>query len=74
MKSNAAMLNDAAGLRHYDDVKALVDRNEKLEALYKEVAGLTLNHGVIGDTAAVTAMDLGNALDKVNPDWYKDVE
>lgn len=46
----------------------------KMERFYVAIGKLTLNHGVINDVAAVTAKDLGEELDKVNPDWYKDCQ
>lgn len=45
--------------------------HEALERFFIEIAELTLNHDVIDDKAAVFANKLGDALDKVNPDWYK---
>ena len=43
----------------------------KLEAFFKEVAKLTLNHNEEKDMGAyVTAADLGKALEKVDPEWF----
>lgn len=46
-------------------------RLAKLEAFYREVAELTLNHANIGDCAVVFPSVLGLALEKVDPEWWK---
>jgi len=43
----------------------------KLERFLREIANLTLNHDVINDRACVTARKLGNALEKVDANWWK---
>ena len=45
----------------------------KLEKLFREVARLTSRHRVFGDSAVVYPSDLGKALEKVDPDWWKTV-
>jgi hypothetical protein len=45
---------------------------DKLEAFFKAVAQLTLNHDVINDHACVTADKLGKELEKVDPEWYEE--
>lgn len=47
---------------------------EQLEAFYREVAKLTLNHDVQGDSAVVFPSKLGDALERVSPNWWKDIE
>jgi hypothetical protein len=44
---------------------------EKLKAFYEEVKNLTLNHAVVDDTAVVFPSDLGVALQRIDPTWYK---
>ncbi len=54
---------------------------EQLEAFYKEVASMTVNHDVlrVGGTdfdpdehpAVVYPSKLGKALEKVDPEWYR---
>lgn len=64
----------------YDDIKTR-QRLEKLESFFKEVASLTVNHdtltssddGVEDEYAVVYPNKLGAALEKVDPDWYKNV-
>jgi hypothetical protein len=46
------------------------DRIEKLELFFKEIANLTANHKVLADHAVVYPADLGEALSRVDPDWY----
>lgn len=46
------------------------DRIEKLERFFKEVTVLTVNHKVVADHAAVYPSDLGEALSRVDPNWY----
>jgi hypothetical protein len=45
-------------------------RLQKLEAFYRAVAELTVNHDVIGDSAVVFPSKLGKELEKVDPEWY----
>jgi hypothetical protein len=52
----------------------LLHDSAKLEAFFREIADLTLNHdveGVDGDTAVVYPSKLGKALEKVDPEWWK---
>ena len=42
----------------------------KLEAFFQEVAQLTLNHDVLGDSAVVFPSKLGKALVKVDEQWW----
>lgn len=44
---------------------------EKLQAFFVEVARLTSEHDVLGDSAVVYPRNLGDALAKVDPDWWK---
>jgi predicted transcriptional regulator len=44
---------------------------EDLEQFFKEVATLTLRHREIENMAWVSPADLGNALMKVDPEWWK---
>jgi hypothetical protein len=46
------------------------DRMEKLERFFKEVADLTADHEVIAGEAVVYPSALGEALSRVDPDWY----
>ena len=46
------------------------DRLEKLERFFKEVAYLTVHHEVIADNAVVFPSALGEALSRVDSDWY----
>jgi len=46
---------------------------KKLEQLYEDVKYLTMNHGDIGGHATITAKDLGEALEKVDPEWWRKV-
>src|ERR1017187_3121708 len=46
------------------------DRKEKLERFFKEVADLTANHEVIAGEAVVLPSSLGDALSRVDSDWY----
>jgi hypothetical protein len=46
-------------------------RLEKLEAFYKAVIELTINHEVVGDHATVSPRKLGEALEKVDSNWWK---
>lgn len=46
---------------------------QKLKDFYKEVSDLTLNHDVLNDNAVVYPNKLGNILEKVNKEWYKQV-
>jgi hypothetical protein len=45
----------------------------KLNAFFNEIAALTSNHDVINDHACVTADKLGEALEKVDPEWWEGV-
>lgn len=47
------------------------NRLEKLETFFKEVANLTSNHDVHEDSAVVYPSKLGEALEKVDPEWWK---
>ena len=56
------------------------ERLQKLEVFFKEVAYLTVKHGVAYvtdnsgntiDIASVSPKDLGNALAKVDENWWK---
>ncbi len=55
------------------------DRLELLEQFFKAVANLTLNHKVVysrvdenvDGSAVVYPSDLGAALEKVDPEWWK---
>ena len=47
---------------------------EKLKVLYRDVKFLTANHNVIGDYAVVFPNDLGQVLEKIDPDWYDNFE
>ena len=51
----------------------MIDKT-KLKEFFRRIASLTANHDVIDDHACVTANKLGEALKKVDPEWYKDVE
>lgn len=42
---------------------------QKLEEFFREVAELTLNHDVLGDSAVVYPNKLGKALEKVDSEW-----
>jgi hypothetical protein len=42
----------------------------KLEAFFKAVAKLTLNHDTLGDHAVVFPSKLGEELAKVDPEWW----
>lgn len=48
---------------------------EKLEQFFRTVADLTSNHDVLSDRAGGYAVvwpkDLGKALEKVDPEWWK---
>lgn len=46
---------------------------EKLEAFFKQIAFLTSTHDSCKDNAVVTAKNLGEALEKVDPDWWKNI-
>ena len=64
-----------------DDESQLADRQwlQKLEAFYEAVIDLTINHdtltssqdGVEDYYAVVFPKKLGAALEKVDPEWYK---
>lgn len=59
-----------------EDNAEMIAKLPELLAFYREVCNLTLNHAVehsdMGPTAVVYPRDLGEALSKVNPEWYKD--
>lgn len=42
-----------------------------LIAFYREVAAMTVRHAVIDDHAVVFCDKLGAALEKVDPEWWK---
>ena len=46
---------------------------EKLETFYKRIVSLTSNHDVIHDYACVTVDKLGEALEKVDLQWYEGI-
>jgi hypothetical protein len=47
------------------------ERLQKLENFFRAVIELTVNHDVIGDDiASVSPKNLGDALSKVDPNWY----
>lgn len=46
-------------------------RIRELENFFREVALLTLNHETIDDNAVVFPSELGKALEKVDPVWWK---
>jgi hypothetical protein len=50
------------------------DRQEKLERFFKEVADLTVNHEVIAGEAVVYPSILGEALRRVDSDWYHEIQ
>jgi hypothetical protein len=46
----------------------------RLRAFFKEVADLTVNHDVVGgmlEIASVSPKKLGEALEKVDKNWYE---
>jgi hypothetical protein len=45
----------------------------KLRAFFKEVAELTSNHDVLQDNAVVYPSKLGDALERVDPEWFRPV-
>jgi hypothetical protein len=46
---------------------------QKLKEFYQEVCDLTINHDVLNDHGVVYPNKLGNILEKVNKEWYKQV-
>ena len=46
-------------------------RARVLETFFKEVVELTVNHDVLNDHAVVYPSRLGEALAKVDPEWWK---
>jgi hypothetical protein len=46
------------------------DELNKLRAFFREVAELTIEHDVEGDSAVVYPSKLGKALEKVDPNWH----
>jgi hypothetical protein len=53
------------------NAKGTAERLEKLEAFFKEVGDLTSNHETLHDHAVDYPSDLGKALEKVDPDWWR---
>ena len=48
--------------------------NKKLlEQFFKEIAELTIDHNILSGNAIVFADKLGNALEKVDKEWWKKV-
>lgn len=58
-------------MAEFTSVKGTADRLEKLEAFFEEVGDLTSNHETLHDHAVVYPSDLGKALEKVDPDWWR---
>lgn len=55
-------------------IKTVFDERKKLDRFFKQVSKLTSNHvtlHTLQDFAAVSASDLGEALSKVDPDWWR---
>jgi hypothetical protein len=50
------------------------DRQGKLERFFKEVADLTVDHGVIAGEAVVYPSTLGEALRRVDSGWYHQIQ
>lgn len=50
---------------------SVLDRKEKLEKFFAEVAHLTLNHDEVGDHAVVFPSKLGPLLEQVDKEWWK---
>lgn len=48
-------------------------REQLLETFFQEVAMLTVNHATIGDSAVVYPSALGEALARVDPDWWNNL-
>lgn len=44
---------------------------DKLEEFFREVAKLTSDHDVLGDSAVVYPSKLGKALEKVDENWWR---
>lgn len=44
---------------------------ELLEAFFKEIAELTIDHDILSGNAIVFVDKLGNALEKVDKNWWK---
>ncbi len=44
-----------------------------LEQFFKEIAELTIDHNILSGNAIVFADKLGNALEKVDKEWWKKV-
>jgi len=44
---------------------------KEYEQFFKKIAKLTLDHGVINDTACITAAKLGEALETIDEKWYE---
>ena len=47
---------------------------QKLQRFFSEVKELTINHDVLDDNAVVYPRDLGDALSRVDNEWYKPKE
>ena len=43
----------------------------KLREFYRDVARMTLHHDVLGESAVVYPSNLGVALAKIDPEWWK---
>lgn len=56
------------------DPKQELKELKELKEFYKTIAKLTLNHEIIDDTACVTADKLGEALEKINKEWWKEIK
>jgi hypothetical protein len=54
-----------------DVIVALMEDFVILEAFYRTVAQMTFNHDVLEDYAVVYPSKLGEELEKVDPEWYK---
>ena len=47
-------------------------REQVLRKFFSSVRTLTMHHGEVNGIASVTPQDLGSALEKVTPDWWKE--
>lgn len=74
--SDCALHNEPALPIGPCDCGAMGDRLAKLEAFFREVAELTVNHYVLvngdEDSAVVYPSKLGAALERVDPQWWKE--
>ncbi len=71
-----AVVADPVGSENTEDLLAnhkgwTLDRSEKLERFFKEVAVLTCDHKVFGNCGVIYPSDLGEALNRVDPCWVK---